>query len=297
MTKNKMKGLVVLLLIMIIISIAGTSMAADYTCKVSLLVNNNGEVKKGESITILVKASNIQAGEGIASFNTMLEYDANVFDCTVSGDDDGNWQKQGLVENSLSMTRSDLVANSSDQTIAKIVLKAKSDATVGKQTFKLTKMEFSTGNETFSVADVSTTITITEDTGSGSGTGTGSGSGTGTGTGSGSGTGTGTGSGSGTGTGTGSGSGTGTGTGSGSGSGTGTGTGSGSGSGTGTGTGSGSGSGTSTGTGSTGSGSIKNPSSSSSTIPKTGVTDVLVVGAIIGTVAAVVFYIRYKRAY
>ena len=294
MLKNKMKGLVVLLLIMIIISIAGTSRAADYSCKVSLLVNNDGQVKKGESITILVKATDIQAGEGIASFNTMLEYDSNVFDCTVSGDDDGNWQKQGLVENSLSMTRSDLVANSSDQTIAKIVLKAKTDAPTGKQTFKLTKMEFSTGNETFSVADVSTSITITEDTGSGSGTGTGNGSGSGTGTG----TGTGSGSGTGTGTGTGSGSGTGTGTGTGSGSGTGTG----SGSGTGTGTGTGSGSGTSTGTG-TGSGSTKNPStisnpsSSNNAIPKTGVTDVLIVGVIIGTIAAVVFYIRYKRAY
>ena len=51
----------------------------------------------------------------------MLEYDSNVFSITVNGDDEGVWTKQGLIENSLSMSRSDLEANSSDQTIAKII--------------------------------------------------------------------------------------------------------------------------------------------------------------------------------
>lgn len=246
MLKNKIRGLVVLLLIMIIISITGTSRAADYSCKVSLLVNNNGQVKKGESITILVKATDIQAGEGIASFNTMLEYDSNAFECTVSGDDDGNWQKQGLVENSLSMTRSDLVANSSDQTIAKIVLKAKTNVTVGKQIFKLTKMEFSTGDETFSVADVSTTITVVEDTGSGNGDNNNNNNNNNNGNVS---------------------------------------------------NGNGSNNNESNKNGLFGSGSSNNGSKSNSVIPKTGVTNVLIVGVIIGIIAAVVFYIRYKRTY
>lgn len=268
---------------MIIISITGTSRAADYSCKVSLL-GNKSEVKKGDSVTFLVKVTNIQAGEGIASFNGMLEYDSNVFECTVSGDDEGNWQKQGLVENSLSMTRSDLVANSSDQTIAKIVLKAKSDAAIGKQTFKLTKMEFSTGDDTFTVADVSASITIADDTGSGdnnnnnndnnnnnnndnnnnnnnndnnnnnnnnnnadnnnSNNGSNGNSSSGNGS-----------------------------------------------------NGSGSSGSGSTGTETKNPSTINNPSSSNNVIPKTGVTDVLIVGVIIGTIAAVVFYIRYKKAY
>lgn len=283
MLKNRSKILVVMLLIMIIISITGTSRAADYSCKVSLL-GNKSEVKKGDSVTFLVKVTNIQAGEGIASFNGMLEYDSNVFECTVSGDDEGNWQKQGLVENSLSMTRSDLVANSSDQTIAKIVLKAKSDAAIGKQTFKLTKMEFSTGDDTFTVADVSASITIADDTGSGdnnnnnndnnnnnnndnnnnnnnndnnnnnnnnnnadnnnSNNGSNGNSSSGNGS-----------------------------------------------------NGSGSSGSGSTGTETKNPSTINNPSSSNNVIPKTGVTDVLIVGVIIGTIAAVVFYIRYKKAY
>ncbi len=153
---------IVLLIILLVVLTSTSSMAVDYTCKVALMANKE-EVKKGETITILVKVSEIQAGEGIAFFNTLLEYDSNVFDCQVSGDDEGKWQKVSLIEKSLSMNTSDLVAISSDQTIAKIELKAKENAPIGKQTFKLTKMEFSTGQDTFSVSDVSANFTITEE--------------------------------------------------------------------------------------------------------------------------------------
>lgn len=251
--KNKSKSLVILLCIMIIVSITGTSIAADYSCKVEL-IGNKTELKQGDSVTILVKATNIQAGEGIASFSTMLDYDANIFECTVSGDDEGNWQKQGFIENSLTMTRSDLLANSNDQTIAKIVLTAKSDAPSGKQTFKLTEMEFSTGEETFSVADVSNDITITDGNGSGNGsenvdknTNTESNN---------------------------------------------------------------INTSNSVGGNSTGGASNKLPSGSgtstngkteyttaNSIIPKTGVTNLFVVGAVIGTIVAIMSYIRYKKTY
>jgi len=267
MLKKKTLGRI-LLVIVLVIAMAGTSMAANYTCKVSLL-GNKTEVKKGDSVTILVKASNIEAGEGIASLTTTLDYDANIFECTVTGDDDGVWQKQGLVENSLSMARGDLVANSSDQTIAKIVLKAKADAQVGKQTFKLTQIEFSTGEETFSVDDVSTTITITDGSGNNqnnTNTNKPAGNNTSQGTNGGSTTG-------------------------GSSSNGGTGTTSG-----GSSTGSSSKKETSTSTKNPSS-TIANVSSSDNTIPKTGVTDVLLVGAIIGAIATVIFYIKYKRAY
>lgn len=262
MLKNKIKGLVVLLLIMMIMSITGKSRAADYSCKVSLL-GNKTEIKKGETVTLLVKASEIQAGEGIAAFNAMLEYDSDAFECTVSSDDDENWQKQGLVENSLSMTRSDLVANSSDQTIAKIVLKAKSNATTGKKTFKLTKMEFSTGNDTFSVADVSTSITIVDDTGSGTGNSNQNTNNTNTNTNTSGNISNGAGNGL---------------------------TNNGS-------TGSINNGNSATDTNIKNTSTITNPSSSSNNIPKTGVTDVLIIGEIIGTIAAIVFYVKYKRAY
>lgn len=242
---------------MIIISIAGTSRAADYSCKVSLLVNNNGQVKKGESITILVKVTDIQAGEGIAACDTRLEYNSDVFECTVNGE--GEWGALGAGDGTFVFSRNLPEAISTDQTIAKIVLKAKTDAPIGKQTFKLTKMEFSTENEKFTVADVSTSITIADNTGSSDNNNNNNNNDNNNGS-------------------------------------------NGSGSSENGSTGNGSNGNGSTGNGSTGTetknpSTINNPSSSNNVIPKTGLTDVLIVGAIIGTIVAVVFYIRYKKAY
>lgn len=286
MLKNKYKTLLVCLLMIIVMMLTSTSMAVDYSCKVSLF-GNATEVKKGDSVTLLVKATEIQAGEGIASFNAILEYNPDVFDCTVSGDDEGTWTKQGLIENSLTMARSDFVASSSDQTIAKIVLTAKENATLGEQSFKLIKMEFSTGEETFEVADVSTTITITEGSGNGSGNGN-----TNTNTGSGSGD---------TNTNTGNGN-TNTNTGGGN-----TDTNTGTNGGTSTNTDKPNGNGSSNNGGNSSSGgsnvngkntsTIANSVSVDKSIPKTGITDVLIIGAVIGTIAAIVFYIKYKRIY
>lgn len=266
MLKDKTKNIVAILLIMIIIAIASTSMAADYTCKVSLH-GNKTELKKGESVTVLVKATEIQAGQGIASFNAMLEYDSNVFSITVNGDDEGVWTKQGLIENSLSMSRSDLEANSSDQTIAKIIITAKQDATVGKHSFKMTKMEFSTGEETFSVADVGATFTIKEDSGSGNNGGNNNEENNNAGNNNGNNQGN-----------------------------------------TNTANSNMNGSGSIVGGNSNAGGSssqggtkkptsIGNVSASDTTIPKTGITDVLVIGAVIGVIAAVIFYVKYRRAY
>lgn len=273
MLKRKHKiGLIALLLIMII-TLSKPSMAADYTCDVSLL-GNKTEVKKGESITILVKATNIDAGEGIGTFNATLEFDKDVFDCKVLGDDEGKWQVTAFIENDITMNKTNLEASAEDQTIAKIVLTAKSDAEVGKYPFKLTKIQFSTGPETFEVSDVSATITIAGENSGGNNSGNqdpdtnrpgdndsnNNNSNAGNGSGS-----------------------------------------------------TGNGNSQTGGSGSTGSSSSstsksqtsqKQPqttlleeSSSENSIPKTGITDILIAGVIIGIIAAVVFYVKYKRAY
>ncbi len=253
MLKKQYKvSLIVILMLIMIVTLVGTSMAAtDYTCNVSL-ESNKTNIKKGESVTILVKATGIQAGEGIASFNAILDYNSNIFECNVSGDDEGNWQKQGLIQNSLSMTRSDLLANSSDQTIAKIVLKAKENASIGKQTFKLTQIEFSTGEETFNVTDASAELTIVDnnndDESNGNGT-TENPSGSGN-----------------------------------------------TGSTEGKPSGNGSGSTTSSNKPST----IAKTSTSNKVIPKAGMQNmqyVVIGGTILGVIASVVFYIKYKRTY
>lgn len=277
MLKRKHKiGFIALIIMMMMVMLAKPSMAADYSCDVSLL-GNKTEVKKGEAITILVKVTNIEAGEGIGTFNGTLEYDKNVFDCKVLGDDDGKWQVTAFIENDITMNKTNLEASAEDQTIAKIILTAKSDATAGKYPFKLTKMQFSTGPETFDVSDVSATITIAGESSGGNNSGNqepgtnqpdnnpGNGSNNGNGSGS---------------------------------------TGNGSSQ-----TGGNGSSGSSSGGSSSSSASktqtnqkqapttLLEESSSENSIPKTGIEDILIAGVIIGIIAAVVFYIKYKRAY
>lgn len=275
MLKSKVKSLLILLIVMLLI-MTGTSMAADYTCKVSLFANTStSEVKKGESVTLLVKVTEIQAEGGIASLNAELEYDADVFDCDVTGADE--WGNANFFENVLFVSRKDYTTSSKDQTVAKIVLTAKADASVGKQTIKLKGMEFSTGTETFSVDDVSCNITVVEDKGNNDDDNQGD---TNTNKPSGGNNSAGDGN-------TNGGNSSQKPSGSTNGGGT-------------SGTGTGSGTSTSTPKKSTSGGStstIANVSSSNNSIPKTGITDVLIVGVIIGIIVAVIFYIKYKRAY
>lgn len=273
----KSKSMLMLLLIIMMIAITGTSMAANYSCKISLQ-SDKTQIKKGESITILVKATDINAGEGIVAFNAMLEYNSDIFDCKVEGSDDGEWSKTSLLENSLSMCRSDLVENSKDQVIAKIVLTAKTNAPIGKQILKLTSIDFTGGEQTFSVDDVTGTITIVDETGSESGNGSGSGSNNGTGSESGNE----------------------------SGSGSNNGADSESGNGNNSGsdnekrdpeTNKGSSSNSKTDSNKVNPSPIKNASGASS-LPKTGITNiVLIISTIIGIMVASICYIRYKRAY
>lgn len=268
MLKHKIKSLLIVFIILVLI-MAGTSIAADYTCKVSLLADSS-EVKKGESVTILLKASDIEAGEGIVSLNAQLEYDADVFECEVSETEE--WDKTSFFENTLFVTRKDLVASSKEQTLARIKLTAKSDTKVGNQSIKIKRMEFATDSETFSVDDVSCTIKVSESTGNKPGnTNTDDPFGNMNNTNKPSGNDNNA-------------------------------------SGGGNKIGSGNSSGGSSSNGSTkdtpkrntnagGTSTIANVSSSNNSIPKTGVTDVLIIGAIIGAVVSVICYIKYKRAY
>ena len=157
MTKKMIRKMQIVLIIFVII-IAGIgvkSLAADYTLTLTLDADK-AEIKAGETVTLSIKVSNIQAGEGIAIYNTIVEYDESVFDLKVQSDSAGAWTTT-LIENSLTLTKANYEATSKDQEIGKILLTAKSGATLGKQTIKLTNNEFSDATS-FSVSDVSKTV-------------------------------------------------------------------------------------------------------------------------------------------
>ena len=277
------------------------------TYKISLMTDNN-TIKQGERVTISLNISdiNIQTGEkGIGAYKGDIEYDSNVFE-EVKMSGNSNWDEPGENKGIFASVNSKGICVRDSQEIAKITLKAKSNAVLGNTKIKIKGFEVSSLAENMiSTEDTSIDVIINSSSNSGTGSGsTGTGSGT-TGTGSGStGTGSGTtGTGSGT-TGTGSGS---TGTGSGT---TGTGSGiTGTGSGT-TGTGSGT---TGTGSGTTGTGSgttgrgtgrtnqdenkLTNSTISDKKIPFAGKTVdlVVIIGVGIVVIITIYAYIKYER--
>ena len=160
MLKYKSVIIIIITSIIILLGMSVKSIAVDNTCKLSLDIDKK-QVKRGDTVTVLIKASDIQ-GDGIAIFNANLSYDKDTFECTVNGNEEANWVLQGNIENNISIARGDYMPNKTNQTIGKIVLKVKQNATVGNKSISLTKAEFSTGDETFEVADAKGTIAVIE---------------------------------------------------------------------------------------------------------------------------------------
>ncbi len=165
MTKEMIRKIQIVFIIfaILITGMISNVFAAEeiYTCTLTVEPDKT-QIKAGETVTLSVKVSDINAGNGIAIFNTIFEYDSNVFDLKAQADSNGNWTST-VLENSITFTKANYEATSENQEIGKIVLTAKDDATLGKQTVTLTKNEFS-DSKTFSVEDVSTTIEIVENT-------------------------------------------------------------------------------------------------------------------------------------
>lgn len=125
----------------------------NYSCDVSI----NGDktsIKPGETIEYEIMVSNINAGEGIKAFETYIDYDSNLFDCSVKSNEESNWTKSGYLEGYLTMYKSDLNASKDDQVVAKITFTAKSNVAADTYKVALKNIKFTSGDEqTFMVVD------------------------------------------------------------------------------------------------------------------------------------------------
>lgn len=133
----------------------------DYSCDITI-DGNNSILKKGDTITYDIKVSNINAEDGIILVNAKLDYDDNVFDCKVESVEE--WTLHEGIENIVTLSRKDLLPNSDDQVIGKLILTAKSDANDGNYTFGLSKIKcIMEGDKFFQVSDKSKKIEIKND--------------------------------------------------------------------------------------------------------------------------------------
>lgn len=125
----------------------------QYTCDLTI-TGDKSHIKAGETITYELKAENINAGTGIAMFETLLDYDAKLFECDIITDENSAWTKTSLLEDSLTMSRKDLLPSTENQTIAKLAVKAKEDIKEGSYTINLLDLKFVMENDkSFSVSD------------------------------------------------------------------------------------------------------------------------------------------------
>ncbi len=133
----------------------------QYTCDLSITPDKE-QVKAGETITYELKAENIDAGNGIVMFTTVMNYDTESFECEVVTDKDSEWTKAVFVDNYITMSRKDLSPSQEDQTIAKIVLTAKNNIQKGDSTFNLKNIVFTMDDDkTFTLPDENITVHVT----------------------------------------------------------------------------------------------------------------------------------------
>ena len=137
-----------------------TEINNNYTCDISIN-GNKTSIKPGDSVEYEIRVSNINAGDGIKAIETYIDYDTNLFDCSVRSNEDANWSKIGFLEGYLTMNKSDLNASADDQVIAKIVFTAKANISAGNHEISLKNIRFTSGDEqTFKVADKNINITV-----------------------------------------------------------------------------------------------------------------------------------------
>ena len=163
---------IILIIITIFIILISETYATDgsiYQCNLSI-TGNKTQLKAGESITYDINVTDIQAGSGIITFKALIEYNSNIFNCNVISADESKWTKVGFVENLLMMTRADLEPNAENQTIAKVIFTAKSNATIGDVPLKFSQIVFGMENDkSFQIPDVRLTIPIVADAPTGDG--------------------------------------------------------------------------------------------------------------------------------
>lgn len=134
----------------------------NYTCDLKI-VGDKSKVLVGETVTYEIKAENIQAGAGIVMFESLINYDENTFDCQVENDKDGIWSRTGMIEHYLTMTKSDLEPTSKNQTIARVKLTVKQDATEGNKVIEFKKNKFTADDgKSFSVIDETINIEVSK---------------------------------------------------------------------------------------------------------------------------------------
>lgn len=144
-----MKKLICMIIIILIsiMSIFSYSLAATNTYSVNMYLENT-QYKQGDTIYIPIKLEDIDIENGIVGFDTIIEYDEDVFE-TVRFQKASQWQMPTLVESLIHASTESMQSVEGNQEVMTLVLKVKNHAKLGETQIELSK---------FDVSDTQTTI-------------------------------------------------------------------------------------------------------------------------------------------
>ena len=156
---KKFISMIMMILLIIMTMISYTS-AASNTYSVNMYLEDT-QYKQGDTIYIPVKLEDIDIEQGVVAFNTIIEYDKEVFE-TVKFQKTDQWQTPTLVEDLIHSTTDSMQPSKEDQEIMTLVLKVKSYAKLGETQIELSEFEVSDTENTVENAGAAVSVEIIE---------------------------------------------------------------------------------------------------------------------------------------
>lgn len=160
MSMRKKLIVVFIMSILVIALLTKDIFAASYKTTIE---PSSTTIAKGGTVTLTIKISNIDAGNGIWNFSAVFDYDTSVFeeitDNDVQVDTTLGWTKTYAQDSKkLNLENSNFVT--SDQELVKITLKAKADAAATTGVFKIKDVKASNSETEIAGQEVGTTLSI-----------------------------------------------------------------------------------------------------------------------------------------
>lgn len=162
----------IILFIMTVFMIASLitfTLAASYNVKITLKDVTSANIEQGQSITFVIKLSNIDAGDGIGAVSGKFEYDTNVFEEIKAADIVAGSGWGSISYNDQNDRRGEFVTEraagdivSEDNDLMEITAKVKENAVLGRTEIKISNISASNGNEDIEISDVKAAITIVD---------------------------------------------------------------------------------------------------------------------------------------
>ena len=164
MTKANLKTLISIMTIVMLIAI-NTIALADTNYAVSMSLTSDSKLKEGDTVTVNVNLTNINAGNGIDALTAQLDYDTNVFETVTTSDIKSatSWTPTFASQtNKMTALKNEKVKTS--ETVFSITLKVKSSISVDSTKVTLKNIVVSGGivanggTGDINVNDISVTI-------------------------------------------------------------------------------------------------------------------------------------------